>query len=95
MGPPIAREILTRLGASPALTEEVCDIVGHHHHPRPEESTNFQCVYDADLIVNLEEEEKNASRGRDALEQIIEKAFLTETGGRLAQRSLLKGPEGE
>ena len=57
-GPPIAREILTRLGASADLIEEVCDIVGHHHHPRDPETVNFKCLYDADLIVNLEEHQK-------------------------------------
>ncbi len=30
-GPPIARQILTKLGAREDLIEEVCDIVGHHH----------------------------------------------------------------
>jgi hypothetical protein len=32
-GPPIAREILMRLGAREELIDEVCDIIGHHHHP--------------------------------------------------------------
>lgn len=30
-GPPVARAILERLGAAPALTERVCFLVGHHH----------------------------------------------------------------
>ena len=34
LGPPIARDILVKLGAREELIEEVCDIVGHHHHPR-------------------------------------------------------------
>jgi hypothetical protein len=33
-GPPIAREILERLNAEDPLIDEVCDIVGHHHHAR-------------------------------------------------------------
>ena len=40
------------------LIEEVCDIVGHHHHPREEETLNFKVLYDADLIANLEESKK-------------------------------------
>lgn len=57
-GPPIAREILEKLGAAEALIEEVCDIIGHYHHPRAEETRNFKIVYDADRIVNLEEKHK-------------------------------------
>ena len=41
-GPPIARQILTKLGAREDLIEEVCDIVGHHHHPRDEGNHQFQ-----------------------------------------------------
>ncbi len=32
-GPAIARTILTNLGADAELIDEVCDIIGHHHHP--------------------------------------------------------------
>ena len=32
-GPPIARSILNKLRANEELVDEVCDIVGHHHHP--------------------------------------------------------------
>ena len=35
-GPPIARAILTKLGANEQLIDEVCDIVSHHHSPRGE-----------------------------------------------------------
>ena len=62
-GPPVAREILSKLGAKAELIEEVCDIVGHHHHPRPEETINFKCLYDADLITNLEEKHKESPMG--------------------------------
>ncbi|MCI5210093.1 MAG: HDIG domain-containing protein, partial [Candidatus Electrothrix sp. ATG2] len=51
-GPPVAREILTQLQAEPELINEVCDIIGHHHAPRDEETVNFMVLYDADLIVN-------------------------------------------
>ncbi len=90
LGPPIAREILESLNANEALIEEVSDIVGHHHHPRPEETVNFKCLYDADLITNLEEAQKTKPLGTDKLENIIEKSFLTEPGRKLAKETLLK-----
>ncbi len=89
-GPPIAREILTGLGAAEGLVEEVCAIVGHHHHPGPEESANFKCLYDADLITNLEEKQKEAPTDPEKLLEIIERSFLTETGRKLGKQVLLK-----
>lgn len=88
-GPPIARDILSRLGASPEMIDEVCDIIGHHHHSRPQETVNFKVVYDADLIVNLEEKKKDAPVDSERLSALIEKAFLTESGRKLAKRVLL------
>ena len=89
-GPPVAREILTRLQADQALIDEVCDIIGHHHNPRQEETTNFKVLYDADLIVNLDEGQKESRSPQDHLQKIIEKSFLTETGRRVATETLLK-----
>jgi putative nucleotidyltransferase with HDIG domain len=90
-GPPIAREILTRLGANPEMVEEVCDIVGHHHHPRPEETANFKALYDSDLIVNLEEDHQDQEMDPEKLARVIEKSFLTEAGRKLAKEILMNG----
>ncbi len=83
-GPPVAREILERLGAGDELIEEVCDIIGHHHHPGPEEGINFKSVYDADMIANLEEKQKKDPEEPEKLSGIIKKSFLTENGQKLA-----------
>jgi HD superfamily phosphohydrolase YqeK len=88
-GSVIAREILTRLGAKPEIVDEVCDIVAHHHQPREEETLNFKVLYDADLIVNLEEHYKGRNIDRDSVEGVIDRTFLTETGKRVARAALL------
>ena len=80
-GPPIARSILEKLGAGPELVDEVCDIVGHHHHPREEETLNFKVLYDADLITNLEEAHKEKKMDRERLNSLVKNAFLTPSGG--------------
>jgi predicted HD phosphohydrolase len=90
-GPPVAREIMDKLGARAELIEEVCDIVGHHHHPGPEESINFKSVHDADMIANLEDNHKEGPLEPEKLASIIEKSFLTESGRNLAQRVFLNG----
>jgi HD superfamily phosphodiesterase len=88
LGPAIAEEILKKLGATDEMLEEVCDIVGHHHHPRDEETINFKAVYDADLIANIEDNKEGEPVDKEKLEKIIEKSFLTESGGREARRIL-------
>lgn len=89
-GPPVAREILTGLGADESLIEEVCDIIAHHHHPRENETLNFKCLYDADAIVNLEEKQEVNPSNPEALERVINKIFLTKTGKELAKEVLLR-----
>lgn len=88
-GPPVARNILTRLEADPKLIDEVCDIIGHHHSPRKEESANFKVIYDADLIVNIEEENKKSPKDREHLKKIINKSFLTSAGSTIAEEVFL------
>ena len=86
-GPPIAREILEKLGAKEALIEEVCDIIGHHHHPREDDTISFKVMYDADLIVNLTETLKEKPKTGEELEDLIAKAFLTESGKKEARKA--------
>jgi hypothetical protein len=88
-GPPIAREILERLGAQEALIDEVCDIIQRHHHPEDRDSVNFKCLYDADLLANLEEKQKEAPMDPGELAGIIDTSFLTDTGRNMATQHLL------
>jgi len=89
-GPAIARAILEKTSARADLVDEVCDIVGHHHHPRENETINFKVLYDADLITNLEEAGKEKPGDPQRLEKIIENDLFTETGRQVARRVLLK-----
>ncbi len=88
-GPPIARRIMEKLGASKPLIEEVCDIIGHHHHPRDEETLNFKILYDADLIANIEDNHKDRPIDKEKVEKLIQTAFLTESGRKLAEKQFL------
>lgn len=88
-GPPIARSILEKLKAPDGMIDEVCDIVGHHHHPRDEETLNFKVLYDADMIENLDEQRRESSLDVDRLSRIIEKSLLTESGKVEAKKVLL------
>lgn len=72
-GPPIAEEILSRLGADADFIAEVCDIVGHHHSPRKQETANFKILFDADTIVNLRDDTPASGKPipREKLERIL------------------------
>lgn len=89
LGATIAREILTKIGTHRDLIDEVCDIISHHHHhPKSEDSLNFKVVYDADLIVNLDEKKNNYAQ--EELIKMIDKNFLTKNGNKLAKSVLIK-----
>ena len=78
-GPPIAQEILVRLGFAAAETAEICEIIGHHHSPGKIDTQNFKILYDSDWLVNLADEYD--IRDRAKLEKIVSRVFLT-PGGR-------------
>lgn len=84
LGPQVARTLLESLKADAKLIDEVCDIIGHHHHPRKHETDNFKVLYDADYIVNLEETCTEKPHDRGKLAQVAGKRLLTETGKTLA-----------
>lgn len=89
-GPPIARSILEKLGASEPLIDQVCNIVGQHHHPVPGVSIEFKAVFDADRIANLEERHKKKPFKTRNLAGVIKKSFLTQAGREEAKKVLLK-----
>ncbi len=66
------------------MVEEICDIIGHHHHPREEETLNFQILYESDWLVNMEE--KGLSQDRGKVLAIIEESFRTEAGRQIAEK---------
>jgi hypothetical protein len=69
------------------MIDEICDVVGHHHSPKDEETLNFQILYEADWLVNIEEE--GISRDREKVEKVIGKVFKTTTGKKLAEELYL------
>ena len=82
-GPPIAREILTRLRFEQDKIEEICDIIAHHHSPGKITTRNFGILYDADWLVNLRDEYDIQDSNK--LSNIIDRVFLTKSGKALAK----------
>jgi len=86
-GPPVARELLAALKAPPALIDEVCDIIGHHHAPRSRETVNFKVLADADLIVNIAEQYQDKPPAQEQLERLTS-LMMTEAGAKQARAVL-------
>jgi len=82
LGPPVAREILERLGAAPALVETVCTLIGRHHTPAGVDSPEFRILWDADALVNLVE--VVPGKTPEQVAAILEKSLVTEPGYRRA-----------
>ncbi len=82
-GPPVVRQLMEQLGKPKELIERVAYIVGHHHTADKNDGLDFQIIWEADLIVNIEEEE--IYRHSEKMPGIIEKNFRTATGIRLAE----------
>jgi Zn ribbon nucleic-acid-binding protein/HD superfamily phosphohydrolase YqeK len=89
-GPPVAKEILEKLGAKEELTKEVCDIIGHHHHPGDNESLNFKCLYDADMITNMIKCDGKKALDTDAFGKKLDRILMTDSGKKLAKEVLIE-----
>ena len=76
-GPPIARDILSRVGGyDQAFIDDVCRLVGTHHSYGVDADICLRILFEADFLVNLEE--KNLPR--EQAPNIREKHFRTATG---------------
>lgn len=83
-----ARSLLQGLGAKQELIDEVAAIIEQHHRPEAIDSLNFRVVFDADLLVNLEDNQKESPLSPQELEERIQTSFSTPSGQELARQSL-------
>lgn len=77
-GPPIAGKILRKLGTDNIIIDEVCSIISSHHSPGEIDTENFKIIWDADWLVNLEDEYN--IKDKNKLAKVINKIFLTRSG---------------
>lgn len=88
-GPPVARELLLKLGYDEPFIAEVCAIIASHHSPGEVDTANFRAIWDADWLVNLGDECELGDDAKTA--RLIERIFLTDAGKRIAQEIYLMG----
>ncbi len=78
-GPPIARAMLEELSVNPPTIDRVCYLIGNHHSYAKIDNIDFQILVEADLLVNIFEDEKYKAN----TESIRKKYFKTQTGKEL------------
>ena len=85
-GPLIARRILESIGYDELLIARVCFLIAKHHTYSADFGIDHQVLIEADLIVNLDEEDTPAK----TFEKTKEKLFKTITGKQILDRMLKK-----
>jgi putative nucleotidyltransferase with HDIG domain len=90
-GPPIAEEILAKLGADESLVDAVANIVGNHHTPAAIDSAEFRVIWDADALVNFAG--VLPGKTETQIESILQGHMVTEAGYRMARNIFLKDTE--
>lgn len=86
-GPPIARKLMAGIDVRPDILERVYYIVGKDHTIEKVDGVDFQIIWEADFLVNIEE--KNITLEKSSYQKAIEENFRTETGRKLTA-TLLK-----
>lgn len=85
--PVIAKKILEKINYPTEYIDEILEIIGHHHSPGKIKTLNFQVLYEADWIVNLDEDFSSLELKQK--EKIITKNFRTKSGIKLAKNLYL------
>lgn len=75
-GPALAEKLLTDLHVEKDVIERVCYLVGHHHTYDNIEGLDYQILVEADLLVNMAENDMDAAK----IKRIKEQVFKTKTG---------------
>jgi HD superfamily phosphodiesterase len=76
-GPAVARKLMAEVGVRPDILERVCFIVGHHHTAGQVDGVDFQVIWEADFIVNIDE--KNIVLQADKVESAVAENLKTPT----------------
>jgi hypothetical protein len=85
-GPPVARRLMDEMNVRADILERVCYIVGHHHTADRVDGLDFQIIWEADFIVNIDE--SNIVLEPDEIDRSLEENLKTATGRMLIREVL-------
>lgn len=75
-GPPLAKEMLLKLGYAVEIVERVAWLVGHHHSYGDIRDIDHQILVEADFLVNVYEDQLP----EHSIKSVYRKIFKTKTG---------------
>lgn len=75
LGPPLAREMLGKIGFRKDAVERVCYLVAHHHTFDDIDDLDYQILVEADFLVNLHEEKMTPQQ----IKAVRSRIFKTKT----------------
>lgn len=81
-GPPVAAELLDRLGFTDAVRERICYLIGHHHSYDNIDGLDYQILVEADFLVNFYED----GLSQAAIKTACARIFKTESGLKLCRQ---------
>jgi len=77
-GVPVAAEIMKRQGYEQAVIDRVCYIIENHHAPENIDGIDFQILWEAGLIENMEV--MDCIKDTEKLKQFVAENFKTDSG---------------
>lgn len=83
-GPPVAKKMMEDIGIKAEISDHVCMIIANHHSGKNIDTAEFRIIWDADLLVNIQEEMNLDDK--DPLECYINEVFRTNEGKNIARR---------
>ncbi|WML32698.1 HD domain-containing protein [Clostridium sp. OS1-26] len=85
-GPIYAKELLNRLEFKQEVIERVSYLVAYHHNYSNIDGIDYQILVEADLLVNLYENQNN----KEYIQNTHDKVFKTESGRKLCSQMFMK-----
>lgn len=77
-GPAVAKELMDKIDMREDIIERVCFIVGNHHSKEKIDGLDFQILWEADMITNIEEGWKGINKSY--LKEHLDENFKTSLG---------------
>ncbi len=90
-GPAIVKPILEEIGLDEDKIKFACSIIGSHHTSGALKNIEFMIMWDADMMVNLEEIVEH--KDPEQMKRVIERSFVTKTGREFALEAYLHEEE--
>lgn len=85
-GPAIAKRLLSEIDFTDTVSDRVQYLIAHHHTYDNIDGIDYQILVEADILVNMLEDEL----GKDSIIKAYENIFKTETGKKICREMFME-----